>query len=83
MVVVYESNNLYFYHDGSSIGSTSWSKGNYSNLDINSVAGWRGGSIGAGGYMNGNVYSVKTYSRSLTAAEVKQNYDALKGRFGL
>ena len=83
LVVVYESNNLYFYHDGSSIGSTSWSKGNYSNLDINSVAGWRGGSIGAGGYMNGNVYSVKTYSRSLTAAEVKQNYDALKGRFGL
>ena len=81
MVVVYESDNLYFYHDGSSIGSTSWNKGSYSGLNINSLAGWRHSGTSAGGWMNGNIYSFKTYSRALTAAEVLQNYNALKGRY--
>ena len=81
LVVVYESNNLYFYHDGSSIGSTSWSKGAYSGLNINSIAGWRHSGSSNGGYMNGNIYSVKTYSKALTAVEVLQNYNALKGRY--
>ena len=81
LVVVYQSNNLYFYHDGSSIGSTSWSKGAYSGLNINSIAGWRHSGSNNGGFMNGNIYSVKTYSKALTAVEVLQNYNALKGRY--
>ena len=81
LVVVYQSNNLYFYHDGSSIGSTSWSKGAYSGLNINSIAGWRHSGSSNGGYMNGNIYSLKTYSKALTAVEVLQNYNALKGRY--
>jgi len=35
------------------------------------------------GYYNGRVSSVKIYNRVLTAAEVLQNYNAQKGRFGL
>ena len=83
LVVVYKSNNLYFYHDGSSIGSTSWNKGSgYSGLTQNTLAGWRYGSgPTTGGNMNGNIYSVKTYQKALTAAEVLQNYNALKGRY--
>jgi len=83
LVVVYESNNLYFYHDGSSIGSTSWNKGSgYTGLTQNTLAGWRyGSSPTAGGNMSGNIYSVKTYQKALTAAEVLQNYNALKGRY--
>ena len=36
-----------------------------------------------GEYFSGRISSVKIYNRALTAAEVKQNYNALKGRFGL
>ena len=81
LVVVYESNNLYFYLDGSSIGSTSWNRGSYSGLNINSLGGWRHSGTNTGGNMNGNIYSLKTYSRALTAVEVLQNYNAVKGRY--
>ena len=33
--------------------------------------------------MNGNVAVTQIYNRALTAAEVLQNYNAQKGRFGL
>lgn len=38
---------------------------------------------GVGRYLNGSIGSVRLYNRALTATEVKQNYDALKMRFGL
>jgi hypothetical protein len=34
-------------------------------------------------YWTGNIYYVQLYNRSLSAAEVLQNYNATKGRFGL
>ena len=34
-------------------------------------------------YMYGNIYSTRLYNRVLTAAQVLQNYNATKGRFGL
>jgi hypothetical protein len=42
-------------------------------------------SLGSGytGLLGGNIYYASAYTRSLTAAEIKQNFDALKGRFGL
>ena len=37
-----------------------------------------------GGYFyNGNISNLKLYSRALTDAEIDQNYNALKSRFGL
>ena len=36
-----------------------------------------------GQYLNGNISSVKFYNRALSASEVQQNYNALKGRFGI
>jgi hypothetical protein len=49
------------------------------------VAGSTTLTIGAGyaGSYSGNIYYVAAYNRSLTAAEIKQNYDAIKGRLGL
>jgi len=35
------------------------------------------------GYLNGRVANIKTYNRALTAAEVSQNFNALRGRFGI
>ena len=40
------------------------------------------GSGYAGGFL-GDIYAVKLYNRALTPAEVKRNFDALKGKFGL
>jgi hypothetical protein len=31
----------------------------------------------------GDIYSIKVYNRALTAQEIQQNFNALKGRFGL
>jgi hypothetical protein len=34
-------------------------------------------------YFPGTIYSVKIYNRALSAVEILQNYNAIKGRFGL
>ena len=43
------------------------------------------GGINSGnfGFMNGKVYATSVYNRALSASEVKQNYNALKSRYGL
>ena len=33
--------------------------------------------------IQGNIYSIKVYNKALTASEVQQNYNALKGRYGI
>ena len=33
--------------------------------------------------LKGNIYLAQIYNRALSSQEVKQNYNALKGRFGL
>jgi len=37
----------------------------------------------ADSYYQGNIYSVYIYNRALSAAEIRQNYNATKGRYGL
>ena len=41
--------------------------------------------VGAGStyYMNGEISNIIVYNKALSAQEIKQNYNALKGRFGL
>jgi hypothetical protein len=36
-----------------------------------------------GRWFNGTIYNVKFYNRALTTSEILQNYNALKGRYGL
>ena len=45
----------------------------------------RGGTIPTGNnqYINGNIAQTSIYNRALTAAEVLQNYNTTKSRFGL
>ena len=33
--------------------------------------------------IQGNIYSIKIYNRALTASEIQQNFNALRGRFGI
>ena len=34
-------------------------------------------------WLNGNISSFKVYNRALTASEIQQNFNALRGRFGI
>jgi len=40
-------------------------------------------SLSSAEYVNGNIPIVQVYNRALSAAEISQNYNALKSRFGL
>ena len=82
-----EINHLVFVHEG----STNKLYFNGVLLTPSSTAGTQtfsgipGASynIGNSPYYDGNVYVNRVYNASLTAAEVLQNYNALKTRFGL
>jgi hypothetical protein len=39
--------------------------------------------INAARITNGNIYSMKIYNRALTVAEIQQNFNALRGRYGI
>jgi hypothetical protein len=82
IVFVYSNNLIKFYVDGNIAGSTTWNKGSYNNLQHSTIGAieYNGGSRIQG--INGNVSSVKRYNRALSAAEVAQNYDALRVRYG-
>ena len=70
-------------------GVTWYKNGVQFNTKVNSIPRAVPGnttlSIGVGytGYFSGEVYHAAAYTRSLSAAEIKQNYDAIKGRLGL
>jgi hypothetical protein len=43
------------------------------------LGNWQGG----GRFLNGSISNSTVYNRALTAAEVQQNFNALRGRFGI
>ena len=72
------SNNLSIYVDSVSEVSTS------NTANITQTAITIGRDINCGNtYYQGNIAQVSIYNRALTAAEVSQNYNALRGRFGI
>lgn len=76
--VTYDSTTLKAYINNSSISSYSWSYGfgTGSSYSINWGTFWAN-------TLHGNIAAAKLYSRALSAAEVAQNYNAVKSRFGL
>ena len=81
MVGTYSSPALNIYMDGvlNKTGSTAVTS---SLDDINSIS--VGSYAGGAGYnIDGDIAIVQIYNKALSAAEVKQNYNAQKGRFGL
>ena len=66
------------YINGSSVASASYTAGNYSSSYTSEIR------IGEyAGYLSGNIAVAKIYNRALTAAEIQQNFNALRGRFGI
>ena len=71
-----------FYVDGELVHTSSSSYSTSHNFDQWSLGAGSVDSSGDGDeYWDGFISSISIYNRSLTAAEVKQNYDALKGRY--
>ena len=83
MFVTYNSSSGYIlYQNGTSVdtSNTTGSITSFTNTDIRI-----GGSGGAGStrYYDGKISQTLIYNKTLTAAEVEQSYNALKGRYGL
>lgn len=53
---------------------------NNNGMSIGAYGGYSGG---RSYYYNGNIAIVKIYNKALTVNEIQQNYNVLKGRFGL
>ena len=65
--------------DSGSLGDTE-NSGSFANFEIggNTAAGGAGGN-----YFTGNQAAHKIYNRALTPQEIQQNFDALRGRYGI
>lgn len=76
--------NIYCYKDGSLVqtsGTINWNGGNFATTNNYQIGRhWAGGGIVP---LQGNVAQVQVYNRALTAAEIQQNYNATRGRFGV
>ncbi len=75
LVSVYNGTSIQVYKNGTSVGSVSTTF----TLRTPTTASLSSGSE----YFEGNMYSVQYYNRPLSSTEITQNYNALKGRFGL
>ena len=68
------------YYNGNAVTSTNFSNWTGSMLNVNIG---RGFSLDGERWLIGKIPSVKIYNRALTAAEISQNFNALRGRYGL
>ncbi len=86
-VGTFDGQYLRFYVDGNNVDTynhASTSTISYSNNNVFVIGAEPGaGSSIAGGYFTGSISNVKVYNRALTAAEISQNFNANRGRFGI
>jgi hypothetical protein len=78
VVATYDGTTLRLYRNGVQLNSTT-STGNITNTSKTLEIGRRGG----GSYFNGRLNGQKVYNKALSASEIQQNFNALKGRFGI
>jgi hypothetical protein len=67
-------------------GSILYLNGVNVGTSVHSPSGWGSSYVlgtGANEYLRGNIATTQIYNRALTAAEISQNYNALRGRYGL
>ena len=83
VVATHTSGSLKVYLDGTQIASNS----NTVNQSLNTCAFLIGAELDStnslGNYFDGKISNVKMYNKTLTAEEVKQNFNALRGRYGI
>jgi hypothetical protein len=78
----YAGTTLTGYLNGSNVGTTTftWTKPSDIYFGIMSTDSTN---MGTSAYGDGNVSNIQVYNRALTAAEIRQNFNAFRGRFGI
>ena len=81
-VIVYDGSNVNFYINGSldktqNIGSITFDTGAGYSVTLGQDP------PGSNEFFNGRISNAKIYNRALSAAEISQNFNALRGRFGI
>ena len=80
IAATYNSGSIYYYVNGVAAGTASYSFTPSTNiLTIGAYYYTLSATFG----LSGTIYSTKFYNRALSAAEVKQNFNALRGRYGI
>lgn len=78
--LVYNSGAITYYHNGAPAGTASYT------FNPSSIGATIGAWINSGApqyFAAGKIYSTKFYNRALSAVEVAQNFNALRGRYGI
>ena len=82
-MATHTSGSLKVYLDGTQIASNS----NTVNRTLNTCAFLIGAELDSGNvlgnYFDGKISNVRMYSKTLSAAEVTQNFNALRARYGV
>jgi len=82
-VFTFTSGSQVLYINGAVVGTGATTGTVATNAGGMSIGAY-GGQAGAKAYFfNGSIASVKVYNRVLTSTEVAQNFNALRGRFGI
>ena len=83
--IVYSKNgtSLLGYSNGSQVFTPPTAGNSFVNYQSNKNVTIAKSTNNAGREFNGSISQVSVYNRELTATEVAQNYNALKGRYGL
>lgn len=71
-ITYYRNGNLMSTATGSNTNAFTWTSLVFGNIN--------GGSAG---WYSGKISTIRIYNRALTAAEISQNFNALRGRFGI
>lgn len=86
---------MQLYVNGVLTGSQTFTAANYAQwttlgsyiganiLDIGKSSSTNAGQGWSADYFNGTIYGLKVYNKVLTAAEVKQNFNAIRSRYGI
>ena len=78
--LTYNGSLVTFYLNANNVGSSSLS----GILDSSTSKPTIGrGADSADYYFNGNIYTIQIYNRALSATEILQSYNAMRGRFGI
>lgn len=78
IVATYDGSFVFCYVNGVSLGSQALSTTiNYTSQDVIIGADY------GGAFSSSNIYNTSVYNKALTASEVQQNFNALRGRYGI
>ena len=81
VAITFENQSVKYYVNGASVGSSSVTKTSIT-YDANNPV-YIGKNASGNEPFEGKLGSMRVYNRTLTASEIQQNFNALRGRFGI